>query len=129
MEWSHNDTWLLSADHSGSVKYWQSNMNNVKTLQAHNDPVRGVGYVVPSLKKIIYLLTSKTLYFCKMKACERQKGKCIRFIEKSISFVWVQRKSEAILAAKVPGVPKKVQVFEKLWYLDFWIDLSESNST
>eukprot|EP00112_Aurelia_sp_Birch-Aquarium-sp1_P012294 Seg2587.3 transcript_id=Seg2587.3/GoldUCD/mRNA.D3Y31 product="pre-mRNA 3' end processing protein WDR33" protein_id=Seg2587.3/GoldUCD/D3Y31 len=44
MEWSHNDTWLLSADHSGSVKYWQSNMNNVKTLQAHNDPVRGVGF-------------------------------------------------------------------------------------
>ena len=45
MEWSHNDTWLLSADHSGCVKYWQSNMNNVKTLQAHTDPVRGVGYV------------------------------------------------------------------------------------
>ena len=45
MEWSHNDTWLLSADHAGCVKYWQSNMNNVKTLQAHADPVRGVGYV------------------------------------------------------------------------------------
>lgn len=44
MEWSHNDTWLLSADHSGCVKYWQSNMNNVKTLQAHTEPVRGVGF-------------------------------------------------------------------------------------
>ncbi|XP_065060829.1 uncharacterized protein LOC135688058 [Rhopilema esculentum] len=44
MEWSHNDTWLLSADHSGYVKYWQSNMNNVKTLPAHTEPVRGVGF-------------------------------------------------------------------------------------
>eukprot|EP00794_Sanderia_malayensis_P015183 gene15183-16745_t len=42
MQWSHNDTWLISADHNGLVKYWQSNMNNVKTLQAHVEAVRGV---------------------------------------------------------------------------------------
>ena len=56
MEWSHNDTWLLSADHSGTVKYWQSNMNNVKTLQAHTDPVRGVGYVLPSCNRANHFL-------------------------------------------------------------------------
>ena len=54
MEWSHNDTWLLSADHAGCVKYWQSNMNNVKTLQAHTDPVRGVGFVYISYVYQLY---------------------------------------------------------------------------
>jgi len=33
---------MLTADHSGFVKYWQSNMNNVKMFQAHRDPVRGL---------------------------------------------------------------------------------------
>ena len=42
MIWSHNDLWMLTADHSGFVKYWQSNMNNVKMFQAHRDPVRGL---------------------------------------------------------------------------------------
>ena len=42
MEWSYNDMWLLSGDHNGVIKYWQSNMNNVKMLQAHNDPIRGL---------------------------------------------------------------------------------------
>ncbi|XP_002159537.1 pre-mRNA 3' end processing protein WDR33 [Hydra vulgaris] len=44
MEWSHNDMWLLSGDHNGVIKYWQSNMNNVKMLQAHTDPIRGVSF-------------------------------------------------------------------------------------
>lgn len=42
MIWSHNDLWMLTADHGGFVKYWQSNMNNVKMYQAHKDPVRGL---------------------------------------------------------------------------------------
>jgi polyadenylation factor subunit 2 len=33
MEWSRNDTWMLSADDAGVVKYWQSNMNNLKEIQ------------------------------------------------------------------------------------------------
>jgi len=44
MEWSHNDMWLLSGDHNGIIKYWQSNMNNVKLIQAHNDPIRGLSF-------------------------------------------------------------------------------------
>lgn len=40
MRWSNNDQWMLTADHGGFVKYWQSNMNNVKMYQAHKDPVR-----------------------------------------------------------------------------------------
>lgn len=40
MKWSHTDEWLISSDDRGLVKYWQSNMNNVHTFQAHSDPVR-----------------------------------------------------------------------------------------
>ena len=42
MIWSHSNAWMLTADHGGFVKYWQSNMNNVKMYQAHKDPVRGL---------------------------------------------------------------------------------------
>ena len=40
MKWSHAHEWLISSDDRGLVKYWQSNMNNVHTFQAHSDPVR-----------------------------------------------------------------------------------------
>ena len=31
---------MTSTDDHGFVKYWQANLNNVHTFQAHNDPVR-----------------------------------------------------------------------------------------
>lgn len=40
MEWNKNETWLLTADHTGNVKYWQSNMNNVKSFDAHTEVIR-----------------------------------------------------------------------------------------
>lgn len=42
MVWSHTDTWLLSSDHAGFIKYWQSNMNNVYMYEAHKEPIRGL---------------------------------------------------------------------------------------
>lgn len=42
MVWSHNDQWMVTADHAGYIKYWQSNMNNVKMYQAHKEPIRGI---------------------------------------------------------------------------------------
>jgi len=42
MVWSHNDLWMVTGDHAGFVKYWQSNMNNVKMFQAHKEPLRGI---------------------------------------------------------------------------------------
>lgn len=42
MVWSHADNWLLSSDHGGYIKYWQSNMNNVKMYEAHKEPIRGL---------------------------------------------------------------------------------------
>ncbi|XP_070207931.1 pre-mRNA 3' end processing protein WDR33-like isoform X2 [Littorina saxatilis] len=44
MRWSHNDQWMVTADHAGYVKYWQSNMNNVKMYQGHKEPIRGVSF-------------------------------------------------------------------------------------
>ena len=42
MVWSRNDQWMVTADQTGYVKYWQSNMNNVKMFQAHKEPVRAI---------------------------------------------------------------------------------------
>jgi len=44
MKWSHNDTWMITGDRSGYIKYWQSNMNNVKMFQAHKEAVRRVSF-------------------------------------------------------------------------------------
>ena len=44
MQWSHNDVWMVTGDHGGYIKYWQSNMNNVKMFQAHKEPVRRVSF-------------------------------------------------------------------------------------
>jgi len=40
MIWSHNDNWMVTADHSGIIKYWQSNMNNLKAFQGHSEAIR-----------------------------------------------------------------------------------------
>ena len=45
MEWNKNETWLLTADHTGNVKYWQSNMNNVKSFDAHTEVIRDARWV------------------------------------------------------------------------------------
>ncbi|KAH3823225.1 hypothetical protein DPMN_125024 [Dreissena polymorpha] len=42
MVWSHNDQWMVTGDHAGFIKYWQSNMNNVKMYQGHKEPVRSI---------------------------------------------------------------------------------------
>ena len=42
MRWSHNDQWMITADHAGFIKYWQSNMNNVKMYQGHKEPIRSL---------------------------------------------------------------------------------------
>lgn len=44
MVWSHNESWMVTGDHAGYVKYWQSNMNNVKMFQAHKEAIRGLRY-------------------------------------------------------------------------------------
>jgi WD40 repeat protein len=50
MVWSHDDRWMVTGDHSGRIKYWQSNMNNVKEFVGHKDPVRDISYVRAALR-------------------------------------------------------------------------------
>lgn len=44
LSYSHNDDWLLSADHDGQIKYWQPNFNNVQVIQGHTDPIRDMAF-------------------------------------------------------------------------------------
>ncbi|OZJ03912.1 pre-mRNA 3' end processing protein WDR33 [Bifiguratus adelaidae] len=44
MKWSHNQEWMVTADHSGIIKYWQSNMNNLKMFQGHREAVRDISF-------------------------------------------------------------------------------------
>lgn len=69
MVWSHNDQWMVTGDTGGFVKYWQTNMNNVKLFQAHKDPVRGLRY--PHLcHRPLFIITvtttttTNTTHFC-----------------------------------------------------------------
>lgn len=55
MTWSHNDMWMLTADHGGYVKYWQSNMNNVKMFQAHKEAIREARFIPNLPFSVVYL--------------------------------------------------------------------------
>ncbi|KKY17513.1 putative polyadenylation factor subunit 2 [Phaeomoniella chlamydospora] len=59
-EWSYSKEWLLSADDEGVVKYWQPNLNNVQTLQAHSMPVRDLAFA-PSDRKFVTASDDATL--------------------------------------------------------------------
>lgn len=58
MVWSHNDVWMVTADHTGYVKYWQSNMNSVKVFLAHKEAIRGIRYIITSIKIVIQEMLS-----------------------------------------------------------------------
>jgi len=51
---------LVSADHVGVVKYWQPNFNNVKAIQAHNDPIRDLAFS-PNDSKFVTACDDKTI--------------------------------------------------------------------
>ena len=79
MVWSHNDHWMLTADHGGFVKYWQSNMNNVKMYQAHKDPIRGLrcvidGKVHPHLGQLLVFTSQHLVYVVCIRWSMRSKS-------------------------------------------------------
>lgn len=51
-EFTHTDDWLLSSDQNGVVKYWQTNFNNVKEIQAHDMAVTGLA-IAPTDSKFV----------------------------------------------------------------------------
>ncbi|KAL9104316.1 MAG: hypothetical protein Q9163_000707 [Psora crenata] len=60
VSYSHNEDWLLSADQDGIVKYWQTNFNNVKVLQAHLDSIRDIAFS-PNDSKFVTACDDHTL--------------------------------------------------------------------
>lgn len=62
MVWSHNDSWMVTGDHAGYVKYWQSNMNNVKMFQAHKEALRGIRYL--QLHSVLIIIISTIVLLC-----------------------------------------------------------------
>ena len=64
--------WMVTTDDKGLVKYWQSNMNNVHTFQAHNESIRGCRWE-QTLDSDCYcaMLTGSTLFLtsCRVSLC------------------------------------------------------------
>ncbi|CAI6334753.1 unnamed protein product [Periconia digitata] len=60
VEYTHTDDWLLSADQTGIIKYWQTNMNNVKEIQAHSEAIRGLA-IAPTDAKFVTCADDTTL--------------------------------------------------------------------
>ena len=65
--------WMLTGDFGGYVKYWQTNMNNVKMYQAHKDPVRGLRWaseqrasIVRAAKSTVWLVVVERDCDCKL---------------------------------------------------------------
>lgn len=84
MTWSHNDMWMLTADHGGYVKYWQSNMNNVKMFQAHKEAIREARFIhnIPfSVVPISMIrLFSKCILGADMHGCCQSLGNVLHHI-------------------------------------------------
>lgn len=72
MVWSHNDIWMVTGDHSGYVKYWQSNMNNVKMFQAHKEPLRGISFC-PTDTKFVTCSDDGTVRIWDFLRCTEEK--------------------------------------------------------
>ncbi|XP_061387172.1 pre-mRNA 3' end processing protein WDR33-like [Musca vetustissima] len=72
MVWSHNDSWMVTGDHAGYVKYWQSNMNNVKMFQAHKEAIRGISFS-PTDSKFVSCSDDGTLRIFDFLRCQEEK--------------------------------------------------------
>ena len=60
MVYSHSNDWLISAEQSGIVKYWQPNFNNFNSIQAHTDPVRDLAFA-PTDSKFVTAADDATI--------------------------------------------------------------------
>jgi polyadenylation factor subunit 2 len=44
MRFTHSGAYLASADHSGIIKYFQPNMNNLTAWPGHREAIRGISF-------------------------------------------------------------------------------------
>ena len=58
--YSHNEDWLISTDQEGTVKYWQTNFNNVKVIEAHKEAIRDLAFS-PNDSKFVTACDDHTL--------------------------------------------------------------------
>ncbi|XP_055902585.1 pre-mRNA 3' end processing protein WDR33 [Eupeodes corollae] len=72
MVWSHNDNWMVTGDNAGYVKYWQSNMNNVKMFQAHKEAIRGISFS-PTDSKFVSCSDDGTLRVWDFYRCQEER--------------------------------------------------------
>lgn len=85
MSWTNTESWLVTADNSGYVKYWQSNMNNVKMFQAHKEDVCGISFS-PTDKKFVTCSKDSTVrlwdfYTCHEEAVLRGHGSEVKAVD------------------------------------------------
>jgi len=83
MVWSHNDSWMVTGDHGGYVKYWQSNMNNVKMYQAHKEAIRGIRY------SHLIVIVDCIYHFVAADARQPSQNQSQNRVVSIVSFVWV----------------------------------------
>lgn len=111
MTWSHNDMWMLTADHGGYVKYWQSNMNNVKMFQAHKEAIREARFIHNIPFSVVPIVMVKVFSKCILDA--EMRGLCqilgdslhpvntmFFFVFTHLPFCW--RLSEVVLSWYLP---------------------------
>ncbi|KAL7299932.1 hypothetical protein TKK_0007252 [Trichogramma kaykai] len=72
MVWSHSESWMVTGDHAGFVKYWQSNMNNVKMFQAHKEAIRGLSFS-PSDSKLATCSDDGTVRIWDFLRCQEER--------------------------------------------------------
>ncbi|KAK4536925.1 hypothetical protein CDCA_CDCA10G2950 [Cyanidium caldarium] len=60
MQWSHDGKWMVTADQSGLVKYWLSNLNHLKVFRAHQECIRDLSFA-PSDAKLVTCADDQTI--------------------------------------------------------------------
>lgn len=94
MTWSHNDMWMLTADHGGYVKYWQSNMNNVKMFQAHKEAIREARFI-PNLKFSVVNPSLCCLLSALQYHCAATRGHCLT--SRHMVLWWINDRCKCVL--------------------------------
>lgn len=60
MVWSHDDTWMVSSDDKGYIKYWQSSMNNAAAFKGHKESCRDISFS-PADQKFVTASDDQTI--------------------------------------------------------------------
>ena len=82
MIWSRSEQWMLTGDDKGYIKYWQTNMNNVKMFQGHIEAIRGLRY--KNTKLLVLFSTESFLMIFTLMFLNNKKNKKIYLFIKII---------------------------------------------